>query len=103
MILSTVRDVLHEGRGRDMSIWPFGGNCFLTTRNREDVGKGFPEPSRRKPFADSVDGGQPYKIRGCVELTKVTNAAHFPCVVMFLLNLNARKFECLAVRTVHTT
>lgn len=26
-----------------------------------------------------------------------------PCVVMLLLDLNAREFECLAVRTVHTT
>ena len=47
MILSTARDVLHGGGGRDMSIWPFGGNCFLATRNGEDVDKGFPEPFGR--------------------------------------------------------
>ena len=45
MILSTVRDVLHEGRGRDMSIWPYGGNCLSFTHPKPTCPTGFPSPA----------------------------------------------------------
>lgn len=81
-----------------MSIWPFGGNFFLATRNGEDVDKGFPEPfgrslglrapklSKRDCKPEEQDRGLPERLRlklhsdndTAVHLTPFTTAALLP-------------------------